>query len=190
MKDINFFTAYDETNKQGKGQSGRKSVIIALSVILGVLMVVGLGGMLAGIFIMNSEMKKIDEYLSSAEIKTKLAEYKDVKTLNDGYVKYIGILDNLIKQGDSNVYADSDILSRIYGAIPAGGQITALNITGRAVSVSGTLQSRDIVPSLIINLKNAGRLSDVFVESEVLQAAGVEVIVFVAKCTVEGSDVK
>lgn len=191
MKDINFFEAYKESSRQSKGRFGNKPLILIVTIVLAIIVAITLGTIYAKILVMKSEMKKMDEYLSSAEIKTKLAEYKDEKALSDGYDKYISILDNVILQSEQTPSADSRIITEIYDAIPSGGRITAFNISGKSVSISGILSSKNSVPDLIVNLKNIRRLSEVFVESESLQQDASNVA-FSAKCTIEleGGDIK
>ncbi|HBQ64774.1 MAG TPA: hypothetical protein DD727_07615 [Clostridiales bacterium] len=183
MKDMNFFAAYKTSGKKlrdgGKSSSSFKRIAI-LVVVFVILALAGIGGYT---FWLQLEINRMDAYLKAPEVVAKLKEYREVKLLNDSYKQYAAILDDLSRQIGLEPRVDSDLINRIYGAVPGGVQITNLAISKDAITLSGTFTSRDNIPALIRNLKNAGRIRDVFVENE---SSGNTGNTFAARCVLEG----
>ena len=162
MNDINFFSSFE---KLKKGQTKKSRLI--WGAILGVILVMGVfyGFMGYQILDLTKGIQVGENYLNSAEVKTKLPQIQAKKDATQNLIKYDAELEKASKKIVTSNKVSSQFLDAFQKAFPDTVALKNLGINGTQLTLKGNAPSVTTTAELAHNLEATGLFSRVQVSS-------------------------
>lgn len=160
MRDLNFFSSYNEDKKSKKGFEmyfyGTIGVLLAIIVIN-----VAVSGV--RIFMLNSSIKKYNEELNKPEFKAQLNEAIDVNNKIGILSKYEAAVSEVAGKAKKDNVVTDELLNDISGALPNDVTFKDFVIDSYDVTIKGSTHTRAAVAEFEHNLKNLSKIKMVHV---------------------------
>lgn len=158
MRDLNFFSQYQEKNQEKKNEKIYFYVASGLlaSIILGTIAL----NVVKGMFY-DKDIKEYNEKLNSSDIQSKLKEADEINGRFNILTKYESALSKVTASLRKLDVVTDDLLNDICGAIPSEVSFKDLKIEGYDVTISGVSHNREAIGEYEHNLKNISKIKSV-----------------------------
>lgn len=162
MNDINFFSSFE---KLKKGQAKKSRTIWGTA--FGVILVVGLfyGFMAYQILNLTKGIQAGNDYLNSAEVKTKLSQIQVNKEATLSIKKYDAEIGKALQKISSSDKVSSEFLDAFQKAIPSTVSLKDLSLKDSQLTLQGAAPLWTTIAELTHNLEASGLFSRVQVSS-------------------------
>lgn len=166
MKNLNFFSPYQEKKKQ-VNYKYLLTVVLAAVVAGGAFYTYYSGE--KKIDDLNSKITTINNFLTDPDNLAKVEEYNKATESIDIIDKYLVYADPYIKGLASRKTFTIDFLTKLEGAVPANLKLVNLELSGSQFSLNGSSNDKNKIAIFLSNLKKTGLFETVFITEIVKQ---------------------
>lgn len=160
MKNLNFFSPYQEKKKQ-----------VNYKYLLAVVLAAAVAG---GAFYtyyssdkkiddLNSQITTINNFLTDPDNLAKVEQYNKATESIDIMEKYLAYADPYIKTLNSRKTFTINFLTRIEGAVPANLKLINLDLADNKFSINGMSNDKNNIAIFLSNLKKTGLFDSAFI---------------------------
>lgn len=184
MKDINLFSQYVNNKKIFKNEPFYISIIAAaVFILLTTTTLINIYKIKS----LESEIKMLERYLESEDIKEKLAEIEKRNNRFKIMKQYYNTLVDINKKLKEQDIINTNFLEKITSTLPKDVYLNVMNISLDNIQIQGVANSRISIAKLQHNLRELGLFSKVVVIN-INEQNGQNRFVFSLKCVLKGSE--
>ncbi|HCW53494.1 MAG TPA: fimbrial protein [Clostridium sp.] len=162
MNDINFFSVYQEKDKE---KNDILKYMYATLIVFSAFVLISVGVNTIRIFMLNREINNYTEKLNDSTIQTELKEANKINSEIDILNKYTKKLGEISENIESRDNVSNNLLISINEKIPSEIYFKNIEVKSNEINIKGISSNNDSVAEFQHNLKQMNNMSDVFVES-------------------------
>lgn len=162
MKDLNFFAPYQNKTKE---TINANKYFYGAAVIVGALIIVSLAFNVIKLFIVEKQIKDINEKLNASEIQTELKEAENVNSQIGVLTQYNNALNDVAKNVSDRNNVSDEILNDINANVPSDILFKSIDTENNTIKIKGTASDWTSVAEYKHNLSEVPRMQAVTVNS-------------------------
>lgn len=158
MRDINFFSYYQDKKQENKDQ--KKYIYIAYGILTLVILITFIINVYKIVFL-NRDIEDYTQKLTATEIQVQLREAEEISSQIEVLNKYESKLSDVANSVIKNDIVTDDLLNDICGSIPSDVSFKDFNIEGYDVTISGVTHTRIAIGEFEHNLGKLSKIKNI-----------------------------